>query len=133
MENKTVDKHMYEQLANFRYRLRCFVHFSEQAVRQIGLTPQSHQLLLAIMGFPEREYATPSELAEKLQLSHHACTGLINRCKQMGIIERRPNLEDGRSTFIHLTHKGRILLERLSEIHLQELNRIGFLTRSDGI
>lgn len=129
MTNKKIDKAVYEQLADFRYQLRRFVHFSEQAARQHGLTPQTHQLLLAIMGFPGREYATPTELAERLQLTHHACVGLISRCEQQGLVERKPNLEDGRSIFIHLTLQGKRVLEMLSEIHLEELHRIGLLTK----
>ncbi|KIL40990.1 MarR family transcriptional regulator [Gordoniibacillus kamchatkensis] len=125
MTKKMMDKAVYEQLADFRYRLRKFIHFSEQAARRNGLTPQSHQLLLAIMGYPGRDYVTPTELAERLQLTHHACVGLIDRCERQGLVERKPNPEDGRSIYIHLSPEGRRLLETLSEIHWEELNRIG--------
>jgi DNA-binding MarR family transcriptional regulator len=133
MTNKKMDKTVYEQLADFRYQLRRFIHFSEQAARQNGLTPQSHQLLLAIMGYPGRDYVTPTELAERLQLTHHACVGLISRCEQQGFVERRPNPEDGRSIYIHLTIEGRRVLETLSEIHLEELDRIGFWNHRRGL
>ena len=122
---KKLSKSVYEQLADYRYRLRRFIHFSEQAARQNGITPQSHQLLLSIMGFPGREFATPTELAERLQLTHHACLGLIGRCEQQGLVERQPNPEDGRSVHIHLTPEGVRVLETLSGIHLEELDRIG--------
>lgn len=38
----------YETLAAFRYSLRQFLHFSEDAAQSIGLTPQQHQALLSI-------------------------------------------------------------------------------------
>ena len=39
-------------LAEFRYMLRKFLHFSEEAATRVGLTPQQHQLLLQIAGAP---------------------------------------------------------------------------------
>lgn len=122
--NKPISKAVYEQLAEFRYQIRKFLHFSEQAARSIGITPQAHQLMLAIMGFVGRDYATPSELAERLQLTHHACLGLISRCEGQGLLERSRNPEDGRSVLIRLTPKGQDILYELSEIHLQELSHL---------
>ena len=40
-------------LAEFRYRLRMFLQFSENAAQKLGLQPQQHQLLLQIAGAPE--------------------------------------------------------------------------------
>ena len=48
----------YEALAEFRYALRQFLHFSEDAARAAGLTPQQHQAMLAIKGFPGRDRIT---------------------------------------------------------------------------
>src|SRR5437763_248936 len=58
----------YEALARFRYALRVFLHFSEQAARAEGLTPMQHQLLLAVRGHPGEESPMIAELAESLQL-----------------------------------------------------------------
>ena len=58
----------YQALAEFRYQLRCFLRFSEQAARTVGLEPQQHQLLLALKGLPEGRIATVGELAERLQI-----------------------------------------------------------------
>ncbi|WP_308639632.1 MarR family winged helix-turn-helix transcriptional regulator [Paenibacillus silvisoli] len=123
-ENK-VTKQTYEQLAEFRYKIRKFLHFSETAARSLGITPQCHQLMLMIMGFAGRDYATPTELAERLQITHHSCVGLISRCEQQGMVYRTTNPDDGRSVLIKLTGNGVQLLEALSEIHLQEINNIG--------
>ena len=38
----------YEILAAFRFELRRFLNFSEQAAKALGMTPQQHQSLLAI-------------------------------------------------------------------------------------
>jgi DNA-binding MarR family transcriptional regulator len=127
MEHNRLPKQVYEQLAAFRYRIRKFIRFSEQAARQHGLTPQYHQLMLAIMGFEGRDYATPKELAERLQLTSHACVELIKRCEELGLVLRLPNPDDRRSVFIQLTERGLGLLEELSEIHQAELIRAGLL------
>ncbi|KQO12452.1 MarR family winged helix-turn-helix transcriptional regulator [Paenibacillus sp. Leaf72] len=127
MTNNRLSKQVYEELALFRYRIRKFIRFSEEAARSKGLTPQYHQLMLAIMGFPERDYATPKELAERLQITPHACLELIKRCEDLELVSRFPNSEDKRSIFIKVTERGMGLLEALSEIHAEELKRAGLL------
>ena len=42
----------YQSLSEFRYKIRKFLHFSEQAARANHLEAQQHQLLLAIKGLP---------------------------------------------------------------------------------
>lgn len=127
MSKGPLPKNVYEQLALFRYRIRKFIRFSEEAAREKGLTPQCHQLMLSIMGFPDREYATPKELAERLQITRHACVELIKRCEELGLVQRFPNPDDGRSIFIRLTDYGLGILEDLSGIHVDELSRAGLL------
>jgi len=124
--NKPLSKEVYESLAEFRYQLRKFLHFSDSEAKKCGVTPQQHQMLLAIMGFPGRDYATPRELSERLQITHHACVGLIDRCEQSNLVSRKQNPADGRSVLIEVTEEGRGILEKLSEIHLLEIDRMGF-------
>ncbi|SFJ58819.1 DNA-binding transcriptional regulator, MarR family [Paenibacillus sp. UNC496MF] len=130
MPKQALPKSVYEQLAEFRYTLRKFIHFSECAAREMGLTPQQHQLLLAIQGYPGRDYATISELAERLQVTHHACVGLATRCGQSELVARRPNPDDARSVHLTLTPKGLELLERLSAVHLQQIQDLQLIMPS---
>ena len=131
--SKTLNKETYESLAEFRYQLKKFLHFSDSEARKVGVTPQQHQLLLAIKGFPGRDSATPRELAERLFITHNACVGLIDRCSQLGLVIRASNPEDGRSVLVKLTSQGEEILKRLSEIHLEEIIRIGFIReKGDG-
>ncbi|MFB9760351.1 MarR family winged helix-turn-helix transcriptional regulator [Ectobacillus funiculus] len=123
--NSLLSKEVYEYLGEFRYQLRKFQKFSDSAAQRLGLTPQQHQLILAIQGYPGRDFATPRELAERLQITHHACVGLIDRCEQLEFVSRRENPEDGRSVLIEVTPKGIQILEKLSEIHLEEIKKIG--------
>jgi hypothetical protein len=45
-----IPKEAYVALARFREEIRAFLHFSERSVRERGLTPQQHQVLLRIKG-----------------------------------------------------------------------------------
>jgi DNA-binding MarR family transcriptional regulator len=67
----------YEALAQFRFRLRRFLSFSETAARNAGLTPQQHQALLAIKGFSSAEPVSVGELAEFLLVRHHTAVELV--------------------------------------------------------
>lgn len=116
-----ITKIEYEVLAEFRYTLRRFLHFSKNAAEEVGVTPQQHQALLAIMGFPDREKITIGELAERLQIRHHSAVGLVNRLETENLIDRTPALNDRRQVFISLTGHGLSVLEQLSNTHREEL------------
>lgn len=114
----------YEALAAFRATLRRFLRFTEEGAREAGLTPQQHQLLLAIKGTPRRDWAYVMELAEALQISHHATVGLVNRCEQGGWVQREPDPDDRRQVRVHLTCAGETVLGELSERNRTELQRL---------
>lgn len=116
-----ITKIEYEVLAEFRYTLRRFLHFSKNAAEEVGVTPQQHQALLAIMGFPDREKITIGELAERLQIRHHSAVGLVNRLETENLIDRTPALNDRRQVSISLTGHGLSVLEQLSNTHREEL------------
>ena len=115
----------YALLATFRYSLRKFLRFSEEAAQEAGLTPQQHQALLAIKGFPEQDRVTITALAERLQAYHHSVVGLVDRLAAQGLVMRQPSQEDRRCVFVRLTAKGEKVLEDLALAHRNELRRIG--------
>jgi len=120
-----LQKAQYETLAAFRYALRKFIHFSETAAQAVGSTPQQHQALLAIKGFPGRDQVTVGELAERLQLRHHSAVGLIDRLVTEKLVVRTPSKADRRQVMIQLTRRGEQILARLSTIHRTQLKRLG--------
>jgi len=134
---QTLRKAEYESLAAFRYALRRFIHFSEASAENAGITPQQHQALLAIKGFPGRDCVTVGELAERLQLRHHSAVGLIDRLVLEKLVVREPSKEDRRQVLIRLTRRGKDKLEKLSALHREQIKRIGpelshLLERFDG-
>ena len=115
----------YRALAEFRFQIRRFLHFSEQAVREAGLVPQQHLLLLALKGLPAGRKATISEVAERLQLRHHSTVELIDRLVGRGLIKRSRDEADQRRVIIHLTPRGEQVLRRLSLLHRHEFQLAG--------
>ncbi len=120
-----LDMEDYRALAAFRYALRRFLSFSERAAREEGLTPQQHQALLAIHGYPSPTGITVGDMAERLQLRHHSAVGLADRLVALGLILRRRDPHDRRRVRVRLTPKGRRLLERLTRAHRDELRSVG--------
>jgi DNA-binding MarR family transcriptional regulator len=117
--------HDYEALAEFRYRIRGFLHFSEVAARNEGLEPQQHQMLLAIRALQTTGEATIGKLAGQLMVRHHSAVGLIDRLAEHGLVERVRQDEDRRQVKVRLTAEGTDKLRHLSGIHRQELRRSG--------
>jgi DNA-binding MarR family transcriptional regulator len=111
-------------LAAFRYHLRRFLQFSEEAARAVGLTPRQYQALLAIKGFPKRERLTIGELAEQLQIVHHAAVELVDRLSAQSLVERQYDLDDRRKVFVKLSRTGSRILAKLSAAHRGELRRL---------
>ena len=114
----------FEALAAFRFAIRRYLRFSEEAVRRHGLTPQHYQLMLALKGFPGRDWAVVRELADRLQLRHHSVVELVDRAQQQGLVNRATDPDDARAVRVLLTALGERLLGRLSALHRDELRRM---------
>jgi DNA-binding MarR family transcriptional regulator len=114
-----------EDLAAFRAALRRYLKFSERVVRQHGLTPQQYQLLLAVMSFHGRDWATVGELAEELDVRPNSVVELIDRAQRNGLVQRTSDPHDARTVQIALTRAGRDVLKEVSALHR---DRLGSLT-----
>jgi DNA-binding MarR family transcriptional regulator len=114
----------FEQLSEFRYQMRRFERFSEQAAQSEGITPLQYLLLLHIKGYPDREWATVGELAERLQAQHHGVVALVSRCEALNLVKRKVSETDRRQVEVHLQKTGEKLLLRLAELHRAELRSL---------
>jgi DNA-binding MarR family transcriptional regulator len=117
-------KQDFEALARFRFGIRRYLRFSEETVRSHGVTPQQYQLMLALKGFPGRDWAVVRELADRLQLRHHSVVELVNRAQTQGLVDRTADPDDARAVRVILTDQGEQLLGRLSALHRDELRRM---------
>lgn len=122
---EALTKSDYEALAEFRYALRKFLGFSEKVAASHGVTPQQYQALLAIEGFPGRNWVTMGELAEQMRIAHHSAVGLVDRMESMKLVKRSPAKEDRRRVQVSLSRKGLKLLEKLYRVHRDELRSCG--------
>lgn len=118
---KKIDKPQLERLSQFRYQLRTFLRFGEDAAQDAGLTLLQYQLLLHTQGIPGRTWASIGELAERLQAKPHGVVALVSRCENAGLVKRKDNAEDGRIVEVHLTALGQKGLQQVAARHASEL------------
>ncbi len=123
MTGRQLSERDYRTLAAFRKRLRLFLAFSEAAARDVGLTPNQHQLLLAIRGHPGHAKPSISDAADALHLQLHSTTELVGRAVDDGLVVRQHDPTDARRVLISLTDKGEHRLAALSDLHRSELHR----------
>jgi DNA-binding MarR family transcriptional regulator len=109
-------------LARFRYALRRLLRAGEEAVREAGLTPQHHQLLLGIVGHNGDGPVTIGELAEFMQVRHHSAVGLVDRAEALGLVRRVQNPDNRREVLVSLTADGTRKMRQLASLHRGELN-----------
>jgi DNA-binding MarR family transcriptional regulator len=122
---KGISQGQYRRLAEMRYRIRRFIHFSEETARAIGLEPQQHQLMLAIKGLPAGVRPTISAISERLCLRHHSTVELIDRLEGQSLVKRRHADKDRREVLLALTRRGERQLEQLSASIVLELGETG--------
>ena len=109
-------------LADFRFELRRFLHFSECLALRAGLQPQQHQLLLQVAGAPEKTQVTIAYAAVRLELKHNSAVELVDRSEREGLLERTHDASDKRRTILRITPKGRQILGGLADDHARELD-----------
>jgi DNA-binding MarR family transcriptional regulator len=121
---RALSKENFEQLSEFRYQMRRFERFSEQATQDEGITPLQYLLLLHIKGYRDRDWATIGELAERLQAQHHGVVALVSRCEALDLVRRKSSEIDRRQVEVHLLNTGEKILARLAELHQAELKSL---------
>lgn len=118
-----IDEEDYSALAGFRFELRRFLRFSEQAARSAGLTPQQHQALLAVRAAGDTGMLV-GDLAEQLLLKPHSTSELVQRLVDHNLAAREQAEDDRRQVRIVLTDCARDILAGLSTSHRAELRRL---------
>jgi DNA-binding MarR family transcriptional regulator len=114
----------FAAIAAFRYELRRFLAFSEQAAAEVGLPAQQHQALLAIMGQAEKGPPSIGALAELLLVAPHTAAELVARMVEAGLVVKTHCALDRRRAELTLTARARTLLDRLTPAHLEEIKTL---------
>jgi DNA-binding MarR family transcriptional regulator len=110
-----------QTLADFRYELRRFNQFSEQAAARQGVQSKQYQLLLQVAGAPPEAIVTIAYAAERMGLKHNSMVELVDRSEKQGLLMRNEDSNDRRRTLLRVTRKGHQVLNRLADEHAREL------------
>lgn len=114
-----------QRLAEFRFQLRKFLHFSSAAAEDAGLRSQQYQLLLCVSGMPDELQPTIASVAARLLLKHNSAVELVDRTIEQGWLRRGEDPTDRRCIRLRLTQKGERALASLAAFHLAELEQAG--------
>ena len=114
----------FARILEFRVALRRFGRFSEEQASRLGMTAAQHQLLLAIRGHGDPLGPTIADVARALLIRHHSAVGLVDRTRDLGLIERRRDDQDHRLVRLHLTPLGHERVNALAQAHLKELQEL---------
>ena len=112
-------------LAEFRYRLRSFLSFSESAAERHGIQAQQYQLMQVIASLPDGQQASISYLADRMVLRHNSTVELVDRAEKAGLVARQSDPKDLRRSLVRLTPEGVRILRALVGEHIAELRRTG--------
>jgi DNA-binding MarR family transcriptional regulator len=115
----------YARLAAFRYALRNFLRFSEEAAAAWGITGQHYQAMLILRAFPEDQRTTINDLALQLLIKHNSAVELVDRLVRESLVAREASSADRRKVELSLTPRGRQVLAKLAAMHRRELQRAG--------
>jgi len=114
----------YEALADFRFALRRFFAFSEEAAGAVGLSPKQYQALLAIKGGADGSKLGIQEIADRLMIRHHTAVELVDRLVSNGFVTRVKCETDQRRVQVCISDKADRIMNKLAAAHLRELKGI---------
>jgi DNA-binding MarR family transcriptional regulator len=121
VDEKEMAPEDYRALADWRYRIRQFLAFTERAARDAGLEPQQYQLLLMIKGLPPHLSPTISVLADRMAVRHHSMVELVDRLVDRGLVRRERGSADRREVMVILTAAAERVCRRISLKHHKQL------------
>ena len=104
----------------------------EVVYREHGLESGWHDVLATLRrtGAPFR--LRPTDLTNASMLTSSGTTKRLDRLEQAGLIAREPDPDDRRGTLISLTPAGRRLIDKVTEAHLANEQRlVGALTATE--
>ena len=111
----------FAALARFRYTLRQFLAFSEQAAADMGMTTQWYQALLVIKTRGAERPLSVGELAEGLMIKDHSAAELVTRLAEAKLVRRRVDPADRRRSLVLMTPLAHRALAKLAALHLARL------------
>jgi DNA-binding MarR family transcriptional regulator len=84
-----------------------------EALAPVGIDPREFLLMRFVAADEGR---SQQALAERVDIPASRMVALVDHLEEAGLVERRPDKEDRRVRTLHLTRKGRGVLERAANI-----------------
>ncbi|MGA8041936.1 MAG: MarR family winged helix-turn-helix transcriptional regulator [Terracidiphilus sp.] len=120
-----VDTAQLRRLAEFRFQLRRFLHFSQLAAEEAGIPHQQYQLLQCVRGIPAGVEPTIANVAARMFLRHNSAVELVDRTIRQGLLCRLQDERDHRRILLEVTPRGEQFLASLARHHMNELRQSG--------
>jgi DNA-binding MarR family transcriptional regulator len=92
----------------------------ETLLRPHGLTFARFEVL-RLLAFTRHGVLPVGKIGERLQVHPASVTNAVQRLVEAGLVERRPNPDDGRSVLAEITSPGREIVERCTAILNEEV------------
>src|SRR5688572_15738279 len=96
----------------------------EKVFGRFGLTGGEFDVLATLRRRADPAGVTPTELAGSTMVTTGGMTKRLDGLARRGLVERDPCEDDRRSVRIHLTAKGRALIDEAVEAHVENEARI---------
>lgn len=120
-----MDARKLNAMADFRYELRRFLHFSELSAEAQGISAQQYQLLQAVEAISPEMRVSISTIAERMLLRHNSAVELVDRAVRLRLVERLADEDDLRRSIVVLTEHGRKVLMQVAATNLAALETAG--------
>lgn len=95
-----------------------------EALAPHGLQPGWFDLLAALRRAGAPYELNPTDLTRATMLSSGGTTKRLDRLAEAGLVERRPDPNDRRGTIVRLTRRGKTVIDRAVDAHLQNEERL---------
>jgi DNA-binding MarR family transcriptional regulator len=96
----------------------------EPVYRDHGLEPRWHDVLATLRRTGPPYRLRPSDFTGSLMLTSSGTTKRLDRLERAGLIERAPDPDDRRGVLITLTDAGHELIDRVTEAHMANEQRL---------
>ncbi|MFH1415872.1 MAG: MarR family transcriptional regulator [Elusimicrobiota bacterium] len=87
---------------------------------KVNLSAVHIHILCAVM----KEPLKMSDLAEYVSVSYAMMTHLVDQLENYGFVQRSPGVKDRRVIRIKITGKGKVFLDKMKHVHVENMNKI---------
>ena len=102
----------------------------DELLRPLGLTFARYEVLV-LLSFSRRGALPLGKIGERLQVHATSVTPLVQRLEAAELITRTRHPEDGRAVLASITPKGRMVMDRATDVIVSARFGLGALTEAD--